>query len=157
MPRQYHVTFSNVTVSAAQDLVQIIGAAGKLMRIKRIWLGCGTASLAAAQGLRLRARFMPVTVTVGSGGTTGITPSKKDQGDAACSSATCAINNTTPATTNGTAVVLYENGVHLYKGEDKIFDDPPTVGPSQAFVFELLAAPSGTVTLSGGVDFEEIG
>ena len=158
MPRAYQVTFSGVTVSAAQDLVQITGpSAGKIFRILRLWLGCGDTSLATGQGLKLRARYLPATVTVGSGGTTGITPSKKDAGDAACSSTTCATNNTTQATTSGTAVALYANGVHLYQGENFRFDNPPIVNPSTAFVFELLGAPSGTVTLSGGVEFEEIG
>lgn len=157
MPRAYHVSFVGVTVAAAQDLIQITGATGKMMRILRIMLGCKDTSVATSQMLSLRARFLPATVTVGSGGTTGITPSKADQGDAACSSTTCAVNNTTQATTSGTAVILYANGIHLYQGENFRFDNPPCIGPSQAFVFELLGAPSGTVNLSGLVEFEEIG
>lgn len=157
MPRKYQVTFSGVSVSAAQDLVQITGASGRLFRILRQWVGVTDTSLATGQALKLRARFLPATVTVGSGGTTGITPSKIDPGDAACSSSTCATNNTTQATTNGTAVVLYANGVHLYQGENWTYTQPPIIGPSEAFVFELLSTVSGTVTLSGGVDFEELG
>lgn len=155
MARKYHVTFASTVVSAAQDLVQITGATGKLMRILRMWVGCPNVALATGQGLSLRARFLPATVTVGSGGTTGITPSKKDPGDAACSSSTCATNNTTQATTNGTAVILYTNGVHLYQGENWRWDEPPVIGPSEAFVFELLSVTSGTVNLTGGVDIEE--
>jgi hypothetical protein len=157
MPRCYHVNFSAVTVAAAQDLVQITGATGKQMRIVRCWVGCPTTSLPTAQGLALRARFLPATVTVGSGGTTGITPSKADQGDATCSSTTCATNNTTQATTNGTAVVLYANGVHIYLGDIWTPPAPVWIGPSQAFVWELLSTVSGTVTLSGGVAIEEVG
>jgi hypothetical protein len=157
MARRYKVSFENVAVSAAQDLVQVTGATGKLMRILRHWFGVTDTTLPTAQALRLRARFLPATVTVGSGGTTGITPSRNDPGDAACSSATCATNNTTQATTSGTAVVLYTNGVHLYNGENWTWTEPPLVGPSEAFVFELLGAPSGTVHLSGGVEFEELG
>ena len=157
MGRNYQVTFENVTVIAAQDLVQITGAAGKMMRIKRAWVGIASGTLPAAQGLRLRARFLPATVTVGSAGTTGITPSKKDPGDAACASTTCAINNTVQATSSGTPVVVYANGVHLYQGDNVRFDDPPMVGPSQAFVWELLNTVTGTVQLSGGVELEEVG
>lgn len=157
MPRTYRVSFVGVTVSAAQDLVQITGATGKMMKILRMVLGCKDTSVATSQMLSLRARLLPATVSVGSGGTTGITPSKNDPGDAACSSSTCATNNTTPATTNGTAVILYANGVHLYEGENFRFDDPPRIGPSQAFVFELLGGPSGTVNLSGFVEFTEEG
>lgn len=157
MARAYQVLFENVTVSAAQDLVQITGATGKRMTIKRAWVGCGVTSLPTAQGIRLRARFLPATVTIGSGGTTSVTPSKVDPGDATCSSTTCAINNTTQATTNGTAVVLYSNGVHLYAGDiwSPVPGCEPVIGPSEAFVWELLSTVTGTVTLSGGVLFEE--
>lgn len=157
MPRSYHVAFENVTVAAAQDLVQITGATGKQMRITRAWVGHSATTLGTAQGLRLRARFLPATVTVGSGGTTGITPAKKDQGDAASSSTTCATNNTTAATTSGTAVILYTNGIHLYQGDIWLPAGGIFIGPSQAFVWELLSTPSGSIALSGGVDFEELG
>ncbi len=157
MPRAYQVTFEGVGVSAAQDLVQITGAAGKMFRILRHYVACTDTSLATGQMLELRGRFLPATVTVGSAGTISITPSKKDPGDAACSSSTCATNNTVKATTSGTPVILYENGCHLYQGDNWRYDSPPIVGPSEAFVFELLSTVSGTVHLSGGVEFEELG
>lgn len=157
MGRQYTVNFSGVAVSAAQDLVQITGAAGKMMRILKCWFGVTDVTLASAQGMKLRARFLPATVTVGSGGTTGITPSKVDPGDAACSSSTCATNNTTQATTSGTAIVLMADGAHLYQGYLWQPIAVPVIGPSEAFVFELLSAQAGTVTLSGGVLLEETG
>ncbi len=155
MARAYRVTFVAVAVSLPQDLVQITGATGKRMRILRHWVGCTDTSVATGQMISLRARFMPATFTIGSGGTTSITPSKNDPGDAACSSTTCATNNTTPGTTNGTAVVSYANGCHLYQGDNWRYDNPPEIGPTEAFVFELLSTVSGTVHLSGGVEFEE--
>lgn len=157
MGRIYHVSFSVVTISAAQDFVLITGATGKMCRILRQWVMCADTTLPTGQGLSLRSRFLPATVTAGSGGTTGITPSKNDPGDAAASSTTCGTNNTTQATTNGTAIVLGTWGCHLYQGFDWRFDQPPVVGPSEAFVFELLSTPTGTVKVSGGVEFEEIG
>lgn len=159
MGRIYRVTFENVTVSAAQDLVQITGATGKMMRICRAWVGSTNTTAPTDQQIRLRCRFLPATVTVGSGGTTGITPSKNDPGDAACSSTTCATNNTTPATTNGTAVVLDTAGVNIKAGYDMSWfgQNRPPIGPSEAFVFELLSTVSGTVAMSGGVEFEETG
>lgn len=157
MGRFYRVTFKGVAVSAAQDLVQITGATGKMMRILRHWVGITDTSVATGQMIQLEGRFLPATVTVGSGGTTGVTPSKNDPGDAACSSSTCAINNTTQATTSGTAIVTYENGCHLYQGDNWRYDNPPVVGPSEAFVFSLISTVSGTVHMSGGVEIEEIG
>lgn len=157
MPRPYQVTFEGVAVSAAQDLVQINGATGKFYQILRHWVGCTDTSVATGQMLQLRSRFLPATVTNGSGGTTGITPSKKDPGDAAASNSTCLTNSTTKATTNGTAVTIYEQGCHLYQGDNWRYDNSPIVGPSEAFVFELMSTVSGTVHLSGGVEIMEWG
>lgn len=157
MGRFYNVTFSNVSVAAAQDLVQITGVSGKIILIHRAWVGVTNPSLATGQAMALRARMLPATVTVGSGGTTGITPSKQDQGDAACGTSTCATNNTTQATTNGTAVVLYANGCHLYQGDKFQPVKPIPIISGAAFVWELLSTVSGTVNLSGGVTLEEIG
>lgn len=158
MPRLYTVSFSQVAVSAPQDLAQIPGVSNKLVRILRFWLSPAVdTSLAAAQGLSLRCRILPATFTVGSGGSTGLTPSKKDQGDAASSISTAATNNTVKATTSGTAVILFSGGAHLYSGIDKRFDSPVPIVPTAGFVLELLSTPTGTVTLSGGVDLSEEG
>lgn len=160
MPRLYEVTFSQVLVSAPQDLVQIPGASNKMIRILRFWLGpLGDTALAAAQGLFLRCRVLPATFTVGSGGSTGITPSKKDQGDAACSVVTAATNNTVKATTGGggVAVIIFAGTAHAYSGIDKRFDSPIPIIPTAGFVFELLSTVSGTCTFSGGVDLSEEG
>jgi len=155
LPRAYQVTFDGVAVSAAQDLVGIAGATGKFYQILRHWVGCTDTSVATGQMLQLRSRFLPATVTAGTSGTTGITPSKKDPGDAAASNTTCGTNNTGKATTNGTAVVLYLNGCHLYQGDNWRYDNSPIIGPSELFVFELESTVSGTVHLSGGVEFLE--
>ncbi len=157
MPRIYRVTFEGVAVSAAQDLVQITGATGKIYRVLRRWVGATDTTIPTSQMLQLRERFLPATVTVGAGGTTGITPSKNDPGDAACSSATCATNNTTKATTSGTAITLNEIGVHIFNGYDEICLNPAPISPGEAYVFELLSTVSGTVHLSGGVEIEETG
>lgn len=157
MARVYRVTFENIAVSAAQDLVFVPGATGKMIRILRRWVGATNTTLVTAQSIQLRERFLPATVTAGTAGTTGITPSKTDPGDAACSVSTAGTNNTGKATTSSTAVILYETGVHLFNGFEEEWLRPPPVGPSEAYVFELLSTVSGTVNLSGGVEFEEIG
>lgn len=157
MARAYTVNFENVTVSAAQDLLQIKGAAGKVLKIKRVFLGATNTTLVTAQSLRLRSRFLPATVTDGSGGSTP-TPQKVDPGDAAASFTSLA-NNTTPATSSGTAVLLDAWGVHIFAGLD--FSWPtgsePTVGPSESFTFELLSTVTGTCAFSGSVRVEESG
>lgn len=157
MPRRYVTGTENVSVSAAQDLVQVIGATGKLVRIKRCFVGATNTTLVTAQSLRLRCRFLPATVTNGSGGSSP-TFVPVDPGDAAAS-VTAKANNTTPATTSGTPVVLQDIGVHIFAGWD--FSWPagaePVVGPSESFVFELLSTVTGTVNLSATVEVEEAG
>ena len=159
MARAYTVTFEAVAVTAAQDLVFFPGATGKIYRVIRAWVGCTDTTAPTNQQLSLRARFLPATVTAGTGGTTAITPSKVDPGDATCSATTAGTNNTTKATTTGTAIVLYENGVNIMAGDNKAWSPErrPIIGPSEAFVWELLSTVTPTVHLSGGVEVEEIG
>jgi hypothetical protein len=155
MPREYTVVFTGVVVAAAQDLFQVIGASGKIVKIKRIALADIDTTVPTAQNLELRCRFLPATVTNGSGGSAP-TPQPMDPGDAAASF-TAKANSTTKATTNATAVVLYSGGCRIESGLDYSFTSPPIVGPSESFVFELLSTVSGTCTMSGQVDVEESG
>ena len=155
MPRTYAVTFENIATAAAQDLVQVKGAAGKTLRILRVSVNTTDSSIPTSQMFRVRCRFLPVTVTDGSGGSTD-TPRPFDPGDAAASF-TALINNTTQATTNGTAAVLEDNGWHAYAGYDYAFPRPPIIGPSESFTFEMNSTPSGTVHMSGTVIVEEAG
>jgi hypothetical protein len=157
MGRVYRVTFPGTLVAAPQDLIFLPGAAGKMIRILHRWVGATDTSLVNAQSLELRERILPATVTAGSGGVTGITPSKTDLGDATCSISTAGTNNTTKATTTGTANILWADGTHIWNGYDDDIDAPYPVGPGEAYVFELISTVSGTVHLAGGVEIEEIG
>lgn len=154
MPRQYTVSFSQVAVSAAEDLFQITGGAGRTLRVTRAVVGATDTSLPTAQMLSFEAAFLPATVTPGSGGTSP-TAAKADPGDGA-PAFTAYANNTTPASTSGSQVKLYEEGVHIYNGLDRDFGDP-VIGPGEAFVLRLLSTPSGTVHLSGTLWVEESG
>lgn len=158
MPRQYRVTFEGVAVSAAQDLFQITGAAGKIVQPVKVVIKATNQS-PTAQQLQFRIRFLPATVTNGSGGTTP-TITRTDPGDAAASF-TALASNTTKATTSGTAAILYEGGEYVFNGLEEVFDGlviaQPPIGPSEALVVELLAAPTGTLNLSGTILVNEIG
>lgn len=155
MPREYTVIFPPTTVSAAQDLVTIFGAAGKMCKILRCWVASTDTTLDTAQMLSLRMRFLPATLSGSSGGSTP-TPRPLDPGDAAASF-TAHTNDTTKASSNGTIAILEENGCHIYSGYDMFLAKPIYIGPSEAFVFELLSSVSGTVNLSGGCLVEESG
>lgn len=155
MPRKYRVLFEDVSVSAAQDLVGIIGATGKMVRILRCWVNEVGTTAPADQQLKLRVRVLPATVTAGTGGSS-YTPAKVDPGDAAATF-TARINDTGKATTNSTAVIHDEGGCNVKAGYDQYFPEKPPVGPTSGAVFELLSTPSGTLKLSGGMLVEEEG
>jgi hypothetical protein len=155
MGRIYKVTSEGVAVSAAQDFLQLKGAAGKTLKVQRVAWKCTDTTLAAAQMLQTRCRFLPATVTDGSGGSSP-TPQPVDPGDAAASF-TAKANNTTKATTSGTASTLMESGEHLYSGLDYSLKTQPPIGPSESFVFELLSTPSATVHISVEAEVEETG
>ncbi len=161
MSRIYTVVFEGVSVAAAQDLFQLLGATGKVIRLRRVVLSATDTTAPTSQMLEVRVRYLPATVTNGSGGTTP-TPQATSPGDSAASF-TAKANNTTPATTNGTAVKIFEGGCHVFNGLDENFGDDgtgqhcPEAGPSTSLTVELLGAPTGTVHLSGTAWVEEIG
>lgn len=157
MARQFQLLMPPTAVSAVQDLFFFPGATGKLYRILRHWIGVADTTLATGQGLSLRSRLLPAAVTAGTGGTTGATPTKVDPGSPTCSVTTAGLNNTTKATTSGTAVLLYSNGVHLFQGDNYFYPEDTLIAAGEAFVFEILGAPSGTVTLAGGLLVAEMG
>jgi hypothetical protein len=155
MSRINRVNFSQVLVAAPQDLIGVRPAAGKMIRILHRWVGATDTALVTAQSIALRERYFPVTVTPGSVGSTP-TIGVVDPGDNV-STATLWANTTTKATTTGTPTDLWEDGCHIWTGYDDDLDAPYVIGPLEAYVFELLSTVSGTVHLSGGLTFEEIG
>ena len=155
MPRTYAVTSEEVACSAPQDLAQIIGAAGKTLRIMEVTAAMADTSPPTNQQLALRCRFLPATVTNGSGGTSP-TPQPFDPGDASASF-TAKANSTSKATTNGTASILREDAANSFAGYSYMFPRPPVIGPSESFVFELLSTPVGTPHISMTVVVEESG
>lgn len=155
MGRIYTVSFKNVTISAAQDLISLKGSTGKVCRARRAWLSMNDTTLQTAQGLRLNIKYASATITLGSGGSAP-TPRPLDPGDSAASF-TARANDTTPATTSGAFTDLNPDGGHNYGGFNLSFRDGPVFGLNEGIVFELLSTVSGTCNYSGGVEVEEMG
>jgi hypothetical protein len=155
MARDYVVSFEKVSVSAVQDLFQITGASGKIIQILGFSIDDVDTTAPQDQQIVLRCRYLPATVSNGSGGSS-VTPAKVDPGDSAASF-TCLANNTSKATTSGTAVVLFEGGANVKAGREFYFSGKPTIGPSEAFVIELITAPATTLTMNGTAWVREMG
>jgi len=110
--RAYTVAFAAVSISAQQTLFYIKPAADKICVIEAIYLGVtgGNADAGDAQEelYDIELIYLPATVTVGSGGTAP-TPGPKSVNDTAASF-TARVNDTTKATTSGTAITRHPDG-----------------------------------------------
>jgi hypothetical protein len=154
--RRYTISFDNVTVSAAQDLVALLPNSGSYPKtfgkLLRVWVMCTDISLPTAQQLRLRV-VRRQAIASGSGGTAP-TPVPDDAGDPV-SQYVARANDTAGAT--GTIDWSYDLGCYLYTGSDLVFSDAPSCNGAAGFVFQLESIPSTPVKLSGGMLFEEFG
>lgn len=153
--RIYTVSFSNVTLSAVQDLIMVKAGASNPIALVSAELGQVTGTSVANQ--RIRLQMIPATVTTGSGGGAG-TVSKWIASDAAAS-ATARINDTTQATSSGTIIDLWDDTWNIVNGwlwVPPIPSRPPVAAVSAAFRISLDTAPSSIVT-NCTLTFEELG
>lgn len=162
--RLYTVQFQAQTMSSSQatTLFSLLSGAGKIIRPRRIVLSSTDTSVPTSQMLSFQARYLPATVTLGSGGAVP-TPSRLDPGDSPASF-TAHVNDTTPASTTGSALTLWSGGCHVYNGLDEANDDATgrgfgaaVIGPGEGWDFQILSLVSGTVHLSGTLYVEELG
>jgi hypothetical protein len=152
--RIYTVGFQNVTISAVQDMISITVGTSKIVAILSVNIGQVTATSVANQ--RIRLRYLPVTVTAGSGGS-AVTPRPFVSGDAAVT-VTARQNDTVQATTSGTAVDLWDDQWNVVNGflwVPPVPSRPPVIGISGAFIVSLDTAPSSLVT-NCSVTLEEL-
>lgn len=153
--RLYALTFENVTISAAQDLFYIKPAADKPCVLEAVYLsnvgGTTDAGDAQEELLRLVVNRLPATVTVGSGGSASGTGTLNavSTNDAAAGF-TGRTNDTTPATTSGTARTLHPDGWNVRI--PYVYMPPPEhrlwVGNAEALVFKLLSTPADALSVS---------
>lgn len=154
MGRVYSVSFSGVSVAAVQDLIAVTATSAMAFKVHSIQVGQITKT--SVESLRVSLKRLPATVTVGSGGTAP-TPRKVVNGDAAAT-VTARANDTTQATTGGTAETLLADVFNLVNGFAWIFppDDRPVIAPSQAVTFSLDTAPAATYVMNGSMVVEEL-
>lgn len=114
MGRIYFVPYNGTVTNAGgdSDLVELLPADDKPIKLRAIILSqTSEVGDAAEEGLRISVMRLPATVTSGSGGS-AVTPTPTDSADVAAGfAAEC--NNTTVATTSGSAVTLEELGWNI--------------------------------------------
>ncbi len=152
--RIYTMAFQNVTLSAVQDALAVYAGSSKIFAVLSVNLGQITGTTVA--NLRVRLRYLPSTVTSGSGGGAG-TLKPFVPGDAAAT-ITGRTNDTTQASTSGTAVDLWDDAWNTINGflwVPPVPSRPPVIGLSGAFIVSLDTAPSSIVA-NGSVTVEEL-
>lgn len=158
--RLYTVTFTAVSVTAAQDLFYIKPAADKVCILEAWYLSNvgGTADAGDSQEelLRIEVIRLSVTVTVGSGGTAP-TPTPVAVNDTAAAF-TARVNDTTVATTSGTAATLHADGLNIRVPTPwvPVPEHRFPVANAQAIVVRLNTAPNDAVLMSGTAYVREI-
>src|SRR5262245_26611265 len=109
MGRIYSVSYQGTITNAGgdTDLLEIAPADDKPVKLRGFSLGqTSEVGDAAEEGLRISVIMLPATFTSGSGGSS-VTPAPCDSANSAAG-ATTECNNTTVATTSGTAVTRAE-------------------------------------------------
>lgn len=151
--RIYAVTFKAVAVTAQQDFFYLKPAADKPIFIEQIKIAVvgGNADAGDAQEelLEVETLRLPATVTAGSGGTAP-TPVPKSTNDAAAGF-TARVNDTTKATTSGTAAQLDEDGLnsripYLYIPLPEHVD---SIANALAIVCRLNTTPVDSILMQG--------
>lgn len=111
MSRIYTVSYQGTFTNAGGDTdwLEILPADDKPVKLRGFLLSqISEVGDTAEEGLRFSILRLPATVTSGSGGS-AVTPVPMDSADVAAGAA-CECNNTTVATTSGTAVTVAEIG-----------------------------------------------
>jgi hypothetical protein len=152
--RTYTINFRGVSISAVQDLCAAY--AGASMGIEIVSLTLGQITQTSVEELQISIKRLPATVTNGSGGSS-MTPTPDVDTDAAATF-TSRINDTTPATTSGTAVYPHVDTWNLVNGYQWIFPERarPSCKLSEALVFSLDSAPAAARTVSGSMKVHEL-
>lgn len=126
MSRIYTVSYQGTITNSGgdTDLLEVLPADDKPVKLRGFCLSqISEVGDTAEEGLRISIKRLPATVTSGSGGSS-VTPAPMDSADVAAGAA-CECNNTTVATTSGTAVILAELGWNIRNSPmDFWFPDP---------------------------------
>lgn len=152
--RIYTVTKAATNVSGVQDLLNLTATAGMAFKVHEIVIS--QTGQTTVGNLNFSLKRLPSAVTTGSGGT-AVTPQKMNNGDVAAT-VTARANDTTQATTTGTASVLRAEAWNPINGYQYMPypDDQPVIAPSQAFIVSLDTIPAATISLSVSATIEEL-
>lgn len=160
--RAYSLVFLNVSVAAVQDLFYIKPAADKICVIEAVYFSnvgvAADAGDAQEELLRIEINRLPATVTVGSGGSASATGTLNPLGvNDTAAGFTGRTNDTTPATTSGTARTLHADGWNVRI--PYVWMPPPEHRPivanAEAIVVKMNSTPTDGVSTNGVIIVRE--
>lgn len=157
MSTLYSAVFSNVAVTAQQDLFAMVAPTSCLLVIRRVLI-TQTTEVGDAQEEGLSIQIRKNNTTVGSGGSAGTFNPLEVQGPAFPSGGSVRLNDTTKQT-GGTAIVLHSEAWNV-RGA---FDYRPTpeelitLSPGIRCSIELATTPADSITMSGTIIVETLG
>lgn len=160
MGRMYTVAHSGTLTNAGgdSDLFELTPADDKPIRLRRIRLSqISELGDAAEEGLRISIFRFPATVTSGSGGSTPTPVPCDDAGSAA--GFTAEVNNTTVATTSGSAALLESFGWNIRNTPFELYWEPeeaPIARQGSALIVRLESTPTDDITAQITAWVEEI-
>lgn len=151
MSRIYTISYTGTVTAAGgdSDLLELLPADDKPIKLRGVLLSqISEVGDAQEEGLRISIMRLPATVTSGSGGS-AVTPAPMDSADSAAGvAAEC--NNTTVATTSGSAVTLAEIGWNIRNSPyETWFPDPnfaPKAKQGEAIVVRMQTTPADDFT-----------
>lgn len=154
--RLYTVQFSNVSVSAVQDLFAVYTGANIAIEIHELVIG--QISATTVGNLRLSFKRFSGSFTTGSGGTTP-TPAPHNFNDIATKISSAHVNDTTQCAVGSGAVATLRADVYNVVNGFQYLPPPEDrfqVAPSQSFVLSLDSTPGSAETMSGAVVYAEL-
>lgn len=160
MGRIYTGTFKGVTVTAQQDLFELLSPSDAILRIHAWALSQTTETGDAAEEMLLLTTNRGVgAVTSGSGGSS-VTTQPIEDGDTA-TGATLEANNTTRMVAGSGAL---ENDLEVHGWNVRVPyqwiytpEMRPIVSPGNRWTLELETTPADSLIMNGTITFEEIG
>lgn len=156
MSEIYTIVCKNIAVTAVQDVLAAYAASTKLLKLLAVEIAANGQTTVGNYAMRLR--YLPATVTSGSVGAS-VTPANVNPGGAAASF-TARRNDTTQATSSGTAIDLVAtqfNPINGYYWQPPVQQgDEPGAGLSTAFILSLDGI-AGTINVSATMWLREIG
>lgn len=149
------IVCENIAVTAVQDILAAYAATTKKLQLLAVELSANGQTTVGNYPIRLR--YLPATVTAGSGGA-AVTPHNVNP-DGAAASFTARRNDTTQAVTGGTAVDVVAtqfNPINGYYWQPPTgIGDEPKADISSAFILSLDSI-AGTLNISATIWLREV-